>query len=312
VPLLIGANVVAPDAPQPVWTEDVGTMVATWTTPDGAVIQLSNTSPDMGWFTTSGPAGWGANPVSLVTDPLANGGEQVRFIRSEARRITWPLHVYGQTYQQFQQRYRRIMRAFTMTTQRRAPGILTVYLPDGSARFIAAYYETGFGGEGGENWLSANPVLTLYCPDGYWSDVDPITVTRRGGSTVEASFYNPFINLGQSQTLGATVINNPGEIDAWPTWTITGPMSKITAVNETLGVQFALTTTLTEGQQVRITTNRPTVRGPGDSNLTGKLDWPSAVLWPLVPGDNAINFALENASSSSQVSMSFYPRYEAV
>jgi hypothetical protein len=36
VPLLVGRNVVVvPDSPQPVWTEDVGTMVATWTTPDG-------------------------------------------------------------------------------------------------------------------------------------------------------------------------------------------------------------------------------------------------------------------------------------
>ncbi len=313
MPLLAGDKVIVPDAPQPVWSEDVGTMVATWTTPDGDVFQLSNTRA--GWFTTFGPGGWGANPISLVTDPLASGGEQVRFIRTEARRITWPLHVWGETYLQFQQRYRRIMRAFTMTTQRRVPGILTVYLPDGSARWIAAYYETGFGGESGENWLRANPVLTLYCPDGYWSDVDPITVTRVGGVVAEdASFFNPFLNLSgaSSHAIGETVINNPGEIDAWPVWTVTGPMTKLTAVNATLGVQFGLTTPLTEGQEVRITTLRPTVRGPGDSNLTGSLDWPSAVLWPLIPGDNQITFSMADATTASKVELTFHPRYEAV
>lgn len=312
MPLLVGANVVAPDAPQPVWTEDVGTMVASWTSPDGEVFPLSNTSPDLGWFTTAGPGGWGASPVTLVTDPIATGGEQVRFIRQEARRITWPLHVYGRTYLEFQQRYRRIMRAFTLTTQRRAPGLLTVQMPDGSSRFIAAYYETGFAGESGENWLSANPVLTLFCPDGYWSSTTPVSMSRQGGVPSVASFYEPFLNLGQSHVLGETTIANPGEVDAWPTWTITGPMTRFVAVNETLGVQFGLTSTLTEGQQIRITTMRPTVRGPGDANLTGSLDWPAAVLWPLAPGDNAVNFSMDNATPSSSVRLSFYPRYEAV
>lgn len=294
------------------WSEDVGRMFATWTTPDDEVIPLSNTSPDLGWFTTQGPAGWGANPVTLVTDPIAAGGEQVRFIRSEARRITWPLHVFGETQVEFQARYRRIMRAFTLTTQRRAPGVLTVYMPDGSARFIAAYYETGFGGESGENWLSANPVLTLYCPDGYWSGIDPITISRQGGTPAPTSFYSPFMNIGQSRLLGETTVDNPGEIDSWPTWTITGPLTRFVAENATLGVQFALTTTLTVGQQARITTMRPTVRGPGDVNLTGSLDWPSAVLWPLAPGNNDLNFSMDNATSASSVDMTFYPRYEAV
>lgn len=312
MPLLVGQAVVVPDAPQPVWTEDVGTMVATWTTPDGDIIQLSDTSPSLGWFTTAGPGGWGANPVTLVSDPIAAGGEQVRFIRSEARRITWPLHVYGRTYQEFQKRYRKIMRAFTMTTQRRAPGVLTVYLPDGSARWIAAYYEAGFGGESGENWLFANPVLTLYCPDGYWSDVNSLTISRAGGAGAAGGFYSPFISLGQSQVVGDSVVTNPGEIDAWPTWTITGPLTRFVATNATLGVKFALSTTLAAGQQVRITTLRPTVRGPGDANLTGSLDWPSAVLWPLVPGDNAVNFSMDNATQNSQVQLTFYPRYEAV
>ena len=204
------------------------------------------------------------------------------------------------------------MLAFAMTTHRRAPGILTVSLPDGSARRIAAYYETGFGGEAGENWLYANPVLTLFCPDGYWQDTQPVTVNRTGGSPGDSSFYNPFINLGQSQVLGETTVHNPGDVDAWPTWVITGPMTKLTAVNTTLGVQFGLTATLTDGQQVIITTNRPTVRGPGDSNLTGALDWPSAVLWPLVPGDNDVTFSMENASATSGVQLTFYPRFEAV
>lgn len=312
MPLLAGSVVLGPDSPQPVSREDVGTMQATWTAPDGSVWSLTDTSPDLGWFTTKGPSGWGANPIELVTDPLPRGGEQVRFIRQESRRITWPLHIWGDNHQQFTGRYRDLLRAFTMTTHRRTPGILTVYRPDGGARQIVAYYEAGFGGESGENWLSANPVLTLFCPDGYWQDVTPTVVSRAqaGGDSGESSFYSPFINVNSSQVLGRTDIENSGEIEAWPAWVITGPMAKVTAVNWTVGVRFALTYALTEGQQIRITTNRPTVRGPGDTNLTGFLDWPSAVLWPLMPGVNDIEFQVDNAGASTRIELSFQARYE--
>lgn len=311
MPLLAGSEVVVitPDTPQPVWREDVGTMRATWTSPDGQVIELTNISPELGWFTTQGPSGWGANPIELVTDPLPRGGEQVRYIRVGSRTVTWPLHIWGDTHQEFITRYRRVMRAFTQTTYRQEPGILTVYRPTGRARMIYAYYKEGFSGEAGENWLSANPVLNLFCPDGYWTDTTDTVVGRSQGGGAD-SFYSPFMTIGTSQTLGVTVVTNPGEVEAWPRWTITGPMAKITAVNNTLGVQFALTYPLTEGQQVRITTNRPTVRGPGDSVLTGYLDWPSAVLWPLVPGDNDIEFRVDGAGAATRVDLGFKARYE--
>lgn len=284
-------------------------MRATWTDPYGNVIELTDISPELGWFTTQGPGGWGAAPIELVTDPLARGGEQVRYIRVNPRQITWPLHIWGETHQEFVSRYRRLLRAFTSTTHTREPGILTVYRPNGRARQIYAYYKDGFAGESGENWLSANPVLTLFCPEGYWSDtVDTVVSRVQGGGS--GSFYAPYFSIGSSQTLGDTVINNPGEIEAWPRWTITGPMAKITAVNNTLGVSFALTYTLTEGQQIKITTNRPTVRGPGDINLTGYLDWPSAVLWPLQPGDNSISFQVDSAAAGTRVDLGFKARYE--
>lgn len=294
---------------QPEWREDVGTITATWTDPLGQEWRLSDTSEDLGYFTTNGIAGWGAAPVELVTDPLSRGGEQVRFIRVQPRRLTWPLHIWGDNHMEFITRYRNLMRAFTLTTHRRAPGYLTVRRPDGTGRFIACYYEDGFGGEGGENWLSANPVLTLFCPDGYWSDIQPQTVPRAFGAA-PSSFYSPFMTIGSSQVLGSTEITNIGDVDAWPSWTITGPMARVVASNNSTGDSFALTYALTAGQQITITTNRPTVRGPGGSNLTGALDWPNAVLWPLLPGSNDVDFQVDGAAAGTSIQLTYYPRYE--
>lgn len=308
MPLLYVPTITTPDSPPPIAFEDVGTMRATWTDPDGQVWQLTDISPELGWFTRPGPGGWGANPIELVTDPIAAGGEQVRYIRVQPRTITWPLHIWGETHQQFVERYRQVLRAFTSTTHRQAPGILTISRPDGTNRMIYAYYKEGFDGEVGENWLSANPVINLWCPDGYWTDTTDTTISR--SQPVASNFFSPFITVGSSQVLGDTTIVNPGEISAWPRWTVTGPMTKLTATNITLGQRFALTYSLSAGQQVQITTQRPMVRGPGDINLAGSLDWPSAVLWPLLPGANQVNFSIDGAGTNSRIDMGFRARYE--
>ncbi len=308
MPLIYVPTIVEPDPPPPVAYEDVGTMSATWTDPDGTVHQLTNISPELGHFTTNGPGGWGAAPIELVSDPIARGGEQMRYIRVQPRTITWPLHIWGETHQEFVDRYRRLLRAFTSTTHRQNAGILTIARPNGQKRMIYAYYKEGFEGEPGENWLSANPVLNLWCPDGYWTDTEDTTISR--SEAVASNFFSPFITVGSSQVLGDTTITNPGEIEAWPRWVVTGPMTKLTATNITLGQRFAVTYPLGAGQQINITTQRPTVRGPGDINLTGALDWPAAVLWPLATGANQVNFQVDGAESSTRIDMGFRARYE--
>jgi hypothetical protein len=309
VPLLTGvAEPEDVDFVQPVATEDVGTMTATWTDPSGLVWNLTDISPDLGWFTMSGPAGWGANPIELVTDPLARGGEQVRTVRVSPRTISWPLHIYGDTHMEFITRYRQLLRAFTSTTYQQTPGILTVSRPNGQSRIIYAYYKEGFEGESGQNWLSASPVINLWCPDGYWLDGQDTVISRT--QPASSNFYSPFYTIGSSQVLGLTSINNPGDVDAWPRWVVTGPMTKLTGISLTLGVQFSVTYTLTEGQQVRITTNRITVRGPGDINLAGALNWPDAVLWQLISGENLVQFQVDGAGPTTRVDLAFRPRYE--
>jgi len=302
-----GGGTGASDVAQ-VWIEDVGSINATWTDPSGVVWPLSDISDERGHFTTFGIAGWGSMPYELVTDPIARGGESVRFIRPNPARLTWPLHVWGDTHVQFVQRYRALRHAFLLTMHMRRPGLLTVARPDGTARCIEAYYQDGWGGEAGQNWLSASPVLTLYCPDGAWRDTELTTVRRHYGSS--ANFFSNFPAISSSQVLGDTVISNGGDVTAWPVWTITGPCTGLTATNTTTGQAFQLTTTLADLAQLTITTDRPTVRGPAGENLAGALNWPGAVLWGLQPGDNAVTFTVAGAGANTEIALSYFQRYE--
>ncbi len=287
---------------------EIGTIYATWTDPTGTVWSLTDITDTSHWFTRPEVSGWGAVPVEYTLDPLPRGGHDVRFIRTESARLTWPLHIWGETHVEFVEKYRSLRRAFLMTALRGLPGVLRVARPDGTAREIDAYYEDGFRGEANENWLSANPVLTLLCPDGFWRDATSTVYTRTSGSAV--SFLAPLVTISSAQVLGDTVLTNPGDVDAWPEWTITGPMTELTATNNTSGLAFTLTHTRTAGQQITITTQRPSVRGPGDTNLVGALDWPAAYLWGLMPGDNDVEFLVAGGGSGTTIQIEFFPRYE--
>lgn len=299
--------------------DEVGTMTATWIDPDGVEWPLSVIHDDPGWFTTNGPAGWGAVPIEIVTDPLPRGGEQPRFIRDRPRRLQWPVYIGGDTHMQYTQRRRALTRAFTMTKQRLYHGWLRIARPDGTARRIACYYETGLEGESGEGHTFSRDVITLWCPDGYWQDVLPLAETRTFVAD-DSSFMNPFITITSSSVVSDpggepnTMIDNPGEVDSWPSWTVIGPMAKLTAVNYTLGLRFAVTYNLAAGQELTISSNpRPMVRGPGNVNLSKYVDWFNPLgtaLWPLTDGENEISFQVDGAGTGTTVELLFYPRYE--
>lgn len=350
MPLLSGGRVVDTPAP-PVDTgptaayhETVGTPAFTWIDSDGTSWPLSNTSEDLGWFTVMGPSGWGAAPVEITTDPSPRGGETVRQIGSKPSTLQWPLEIFGSSHTEFLNRYRRIARAFKLTTVRQQPGTLRVQRPDGTAREILAFYSDGLGGESEQNHLFARPVLSLYCPDGKWHDSQQTVLTRTfpatsGGDPAPAIFYSPFISVSDSKVVGAdpgfgadpvagdgsggsggptdpnaiTTLNNTGDVEAWPTWTINGPITELRAWNLTLGSRFTLTYNLTALQSITITTDPPTVRGPGGINLSKFIDWfndAGTELWPLADGANIIGLEVDGTGATTSVQLSFYPRYD--
>lgn len=290
-----------------------GTMYATFTPPVGDEIVLTDTMSvaqenERGYFTTRDITGWGARPYEIVVDPMPRGGDAVRYIRAQSARITWPLHIWGETHDAFLERYREIKRGIMSTVHRRLPGTLTVWRPDGTSRAIDVYYEDGFKGEAGENWVYANPVITLFAPDGYWRDTVETVVSR--AYSPGTSFLNPFPTISSSQVFGLTTIDNPGEVEAWPEWTITGPAESLSATNHATGQSFILTYSLAAGETITITTLRPAVRGPLSENLVYALNWPTAELWPLVSGDNSVEFVVGGSASGTKIELSFVARYE--
>lgn len=299
---------------------DYGRAVVTYYDPTGTAWPL--TTPALGWKTLAdGVEGLGAAPYELVSDPHARGGARLRHVQAQPRTITWPLRVYGKTHVEFVQRWRQLAAAFTRTLRlgadgRYTPGVLEVARPDGTARRIEVFYELGFEGQGRATTgrIVDTAVLSLWCEDPYWEDVQPVSVHRETG--VQVDFLVPFPSVSSSQVLGATTVTNPGDVDVWPVWTITGPATEITFTREDTGDAFTLDMLATvhgpllAGQTVTISTDPPRALSDTGENLIGGLSWPAAVLWSIPPGETPVTFQLSGAEAGSAVDLTFHPRYE--
>lgn len=287
---------------------------AMWTAPDGS--QWLLTHPELGWFTLPEVTGLGAAPQRLVTDDDPRGGVRVRHVQASARIITWALHIYGADHLEFLSRWRRLARAFAQTSNK-GPGLLTITQPDGTSREIEAYYQEGFDNTPTAGRRADDVVITLLCEDPYWRDAEPTVIQRV--FTSGTSYLSPYLTVSSGQVLGSSTLTNPGDVDAWPDWTITGPASLVTATKLATNETWTLDPntaglpgggTVTAGKTVRITTRRPSVRGPNGEIWTGALNWPVAELWGIDQGDNPVQINVSGAGAGTSVVLSFRARRE--
>ena len=320
MPLIVGAA--APPGQGGPVAEPRDSPAAWWIDPTGQRWELTDSGDGSLRFLTDGVKGAnGSVPVTFTTDDRARGGTAVRWIQKGPRLLTLPVFMEGADHGSFIKGWRDFEDAICRTTDDNTPGWFVLARPDGTARRIAAWYQDGFEESGNAKsamtWDSI--VLTMYCPDPHWQDLNE-TVELREGAPGGVDFLSPYPTLSSDRTLGASTVHNPGQVEAWPDWTITGPASLITATNSavddgentwTLDPTAVLGTALAAGQTITIAGDPPLITGPGDGNWNLAMDWAHSDLWPLLRGDNPVNFAVSGAGAGTSIEMRFAARYRS-
>jgi hypothetical protein len=114
-----------------------------------------------------------------------------------------------------------------------------------------------------------------------------------------------------SQT-GGTGLFNPGDISTYPTWTLTGPFTSVTATQAETGKTWTIGYSAAAGDILTLNTI------PGQTSLVnnaGTNQWDKLTagyqLWPLIPGTNTIGMTIVGATAASSAKLVFTPRYES-
>lgn len=311
MPLSVGTVTAPPPVAPPVIPPERLRLM--WVAPDGGVHEL--TSPNLTGINALASNLLGAsNLVETTTDDNPRGGVTVRHQQALGRLMILPVHVRGRSQAEFLERWRGLEDAFTQT-QDLGPGTLQVRRPDGSRREIQCWYESGWDGQPehgvGVNW--DNAVLTLLTESPFWRDPTLVRVTRAFAEPVD--YFDPYASISSGQVLGENTVLNDGQVLAWPTWRLTGPLSLFTATLTDAGEEFSFDPDwdgdgpLLAGQTATIVTDPVQVRGPAGEVWTGAINFPTGVLWALRRGTNQVTFTAAGADVGTQVQLEFHRRY---
>lgn len=275
-----------------------------WVDPDEGVTEL-----DVEWDASGRFA---PNPVFEADGVPGQSGQRLRNVRHGVHEFAMKFWFYDTTEESLRSQLRSIIYKMDPT---RGIGRVRVVAPGGDSREIFCRVSSGLGlsevlGEDA-GIISQRISAAFIAHDPYWYSVGDTAIVYSGVTDV-ATFF-PFFPLRLSASavfVNDSSINNPGDLEAWPVWTISGPGSNIVITNLTTSQSLTLNTSVTSGQSITIDT-RPgakTVLDDGGNSLF-PLMTPTSVLFPLAKGDNHIQVAMDSTSATSSIRLAFRPRY---
>ncbi|MFJ3665076.1 phage distal tail protein [Streptomyces sp. NPDC090106] len=278
-----------------------------WTDTRGRTTFLSDW--ENGWLLQPGIRGLDLPGYDFYTDTSPQiDGNTLRGLRAGPREIFLPVAFFDTSRSGFMARKRSF---FSTLNPRLGLGTLAMAEADGSVRTIEAYCASGAEGDFGESnsglrWQLVG--LTFSCPSPYWLG-EPVHAEYGAGAS--GSFF-PVLPLvvRDSQVLGQTTIENPGDARSFPVWTINGPMTSAVITNNTTGLSFSVTASLSSSD-VLVVDTRERVQ---TAVLNGSTNWwpnlaTASVLWGLEPDENDVSLTLVGTDSTTVVQLDYQPRF---
>lgn len=268
-----------------------------------------------------GATGLDAPPFELHADDSPNlDGGMFRDARAVAREVMIPIYLHG-----IDRRTIREMKSKLVSSLNPKKGfcVLKFIEGDGIPRYLRCYYKGGMEGsetedQAGFKWKKFGLQLTAYEPYFYSDDVQVASWTFGDGEPFLSTTQGFFpLRLNSGMISGSeVVVSNPGDVEAWPRWELTGPIKGFSFASPS-GQSFGITplidgSDIITGGRTLIVDSRPGFKSLKDDS--GKNYWPdldpNPQLWPVPEGDSICTVDILPGSSNAKVRLVFQPRYE--
>jgi hypothetical protein len=206
---------------------------------------------------------------------------------------------------------------FSLFNPLNGDGKLRVRAFNGSERELICRYKSGMEGQErrGQTWNFIQLYsLTFRAFDPFWYDVKEVSYSFQLNKIPPKWF--PFfpLRLGGESLASEIQINNVGDVEAFPNWTIHGPGKNPKMFNSTTGQMISFTgITLDESQfiTIDIKPRGSQIKTNDGTDIYSELDFGST-LWRIAPNNNIIRIEMVGVTSDSKVNLSFRPRYLGV
>ena len=236
-------------------------------------------------------------------------GRRITGHRHSERRVFWPLVIAAASGLD----WLTIRRAFFASLSYSVDGTFTVTADDGQVRTLRLHL-----GEQDDRGYDIDPALIpferldveMVADDPWWKGPQVVAEFAPVGDVLPffAVTTDRVFNLMSSNTVDSATVANPGDVDAWPKYTITGPASEFSATIS--GGIVSSTTEVIAGAVLVIDTD-PTVQravltvAGVDSTVTRDL---VGVNWRPVPSGGSVSLDVSLIGTGSLV-VSFMPRF---
>lgn len=151
----------------------------------------------------------------------SQAGSRFRGSRTQDRKALWPIFIYGGSTGEWIERDR----AFWKSMRPDEFGTWEIVSPEGTSRFLNLYFaddnDKSFGLSPAQYGWSVYAVDLIADDLPYWYGEDIVrTFNVDSGAPFFAASPNVF-TISPGDSTGTATIDNPGDVDAWPVWTIT-------------------------------------------------------------------------------------------
>jgi hypothetical protein len=237
----------------------------------------------------------------------ALAGSTWKGYRAQERECFWPLmvHTYAGTIE-----WLGLDRSFWAGLRPDATGTWTITAPDGAARSLDLRFV-----DDDDAPLTADPMLrgwfvygiSLVAERPYWRGP---TINRSWSVTAGGNWLSPatgVVRIAPGADVQTAVATNPGDVEAWPIWRATGPMTS--AVLGIGGGSVAYPEEIPDGVTITIDTHpdRMTAVSSTGADLSGDVVWSPL---PVPPGASVTaSIALVDADPGAIVQMDLDPLY---
>lgn len=239
-----------------------------------------------------------------------------RGVRAGVRELFIPITIVAGSREDLVSTRRSLIGAIS---PRRGECVISTVQPDLTRRSIKARYASGMEGEEGKGGWGVYAMtygLTFVADDPYmFGDERPLrwgsdAVTRTELPIPGADTFYEVVSA--ARILGASTVDNDGDVDAYPIWTFYGPFAAITLTNNSTGSTLTITWSAGDTDSLTIDTT-PGATSVVDGNGVNRWDKLSAgyQLWPLAPGVNELTLDVAESTTATRAEMVYRPRFES-